>query len=88
VLKKGGLLAMNKTLKQAIPSRWLLVLNEYELIKQKKSKNFKTVTQLCQTFKVHRKDIRKYYERGLKLGKIPRLYCLKREAQNLASLKY
>jgi len=60
---------MNKTLKQAITSRWLLVLNEYELIKQKKSKNFKTVTQLCQTFKVHRKDIRKYYERWVKAGK-------------------
>ena len=60
---------MNKTLKQVITSKWLLVLNEYELIKQKKSKNFKTVTQLCQTFKVHRKDIRKYYERWVKAGK-------------------
>ena len=60
---------MNKTLKQVITSKWLLVLNEYELIKQKKSKNFKTVTQLCQIFKVHRKDIRKYYERWVKAGK-------------------
>jgi hypothetical protein len=62
---------MKKTLKQAITSKWLLVLNEYELIKQKKSKNFKTITQLCQAFKIHRKDIRKYYERWVKAGKDP-----------------
>ena len=30
---------MKKTLKQAITDKWLLVLNEYELIKHKKSKN-------------------------------------------------
>lgn len=60
---------MKKTLKQAITNKWLLVLNEYELIKHKKSKNFRTVEQLCQAFKVHRKDIRKYYERWVKAGK-------------------
>lgn len=60
---------MTKTQKRAISDKWLLVLNEYELIKQKKSKNFKTVSQLCQVFKVHRKDIRKYYERWIKSGK-------------------
>lgn len=62
---------MKKTTKQAITNKWLLVLNEYELIKNKKSRNFKTVQQLCQVFKVHRKDIRKYYERWLKAGKDP-----------------
>src|SRR3989338_1433307 len=62
---------MTKTLKQAITNKWLLVLQEYELIKQKKSKNFKTVTQLCQVFKVHRKDMRKYYERWVKDGRDP-----------------
>ena len=62
---------MKKTLKQALTNKWLLVLNEYELIKQKKSKNFTTVDQLCQAFKVHRKDIRKYYERWVKSGKDP-----------------
>jgi transposase InsO family protein len=60
---------MTKTLKQAITSKWLLVLKEYELIKQKKSKKFKTVNELCDMFKVHRKDIRKYYERWVKAGK-------------------
>ena len=60
---------MKKTLRHNITNKWLLVLNEYELIKQKKSKNFKTVKQLCQVFKVHRKDIRKYYERWIKANK-------------------
>lgn len=60
---------MIKTVKRAISDKWLLVLKEYELIKQKKSKHFKTVAQLCQVFKVHRKDIRKYYERWIKAGK-------------------
>ena len=50
-------------------SKWLLVVKEYELIRQKQSENFKTVEQLCQVFKVHRKDIRKYYERWVKSGK-------------------
>ncbi len=56
---------MKKTVKQAITSKWLLILDEYDLIKAKRSKNFKTVTQLCQAFKVHRKDIRKYYGRWI-----------------------
>ena len=60
---------MTKTQKQAMTSKWLLVLQEYELVKQKKSKNFKTVKQLCDVFKVNRKDIRKYYERLVKSGK-------------------
>ncbi len=62
---------MNKTLKQAISNKWLLVLNEYELIKKQKSKSFKTVQQLCAVFKIHRKDIRKYYERWMKSGRDP-----------------
>lgn len=60
---------MTKSLKQALTNKWLLVLNEYELIKTKKSKNFETVQQLCDAFKVHRKDIRKYYERWMKTNK-------------------
>jgi len=60
---------MKKTEQQLMTSKWLLVVKEYELIKQKRSDNFKTVEQLCQVFKVHRKDIRKYYERWVKSGK-------------------
>lgn len=62
---------MNATTKRALSNKWLLVINEYELIKQKKSKNFSTVDQLCEVFKVHRKDIRKYYERWIKSGRDP-----------------
>jgi len=60
---------MKKTEQQLMTSKWLLVVKEYELIRGKRSKNFKTVEQLCEVFKVHRKDIRKYYERWIKSGK-------------------
>jgi len=62
---------MNKTTRSAITNKWLLVLKEYELIKQKKNPNIKTVKQLCEVFQVHRKDIRKYYERWKKAGGQP-----------------
>lgn len=60
---------MTKTQTSAITEKWRLVLEEYELIKQKRSKNFHSVNQLCEVFQVHRKDIRKYYERWIKGGK-------------------
>jgi transposase InsO family protein len=60
---------MKKTEQQLMTSKWLLVVREYEQIRQKQSKNFKTVEQLCLVFKVHRKDVRKYYERWVKGGK-------------------
>ena len=60
---------MKKTEQQLMTSKWLLVVREYEQIRQKKSSSFKTVEQLCEAFKVHRKDIRKYYERWVKSGK-------------------
>jgi len=60
---------MKKTEQQLMTSKWLLVVKEYELIRQRQCTNFKTVEQLCEVFKVHRKDIRKYYERWVKSGK-------------------
>ena len=60
---------MIKSIKLGLTSKWLLVVQEYELVKQKRSKNFKTVEQICQAYKVHRKDIRKYYERWIKSSK-------------------
>jgi hypothetical protein len=62
---------MNATTKRALSNKWVFVLNEYELIKQKNSKNFSTVDQLCEVFKIHRKDIRKYYGRWIKSGRDP-----------------
>jgi transposase InsO family protein len=60
---------MTETEKTALTSKWALVVSEYELVKQKRSKSFKTVADICQAYKVHRKDIRKYYERWAKSGK-------------------
>lgn len=60
---------MTKSIKQAMTSKWLLVVQEYELVKQKRSQNFNTVEEICRAYKVHRKDIRKYYERWIKSGK-------------------
>ena len=60
---------MTKYIKNTLTSKWLLVVQEYELVKQKKSKNFTSVKQICNAYKVHRKDIRKYYERWVKSGR-------------------
>lgn len=60
---------MTKSEQQLMTSKWLLVVKEYELVRLKQSKSFKTVEQVCEAFKVHRRDIRKYYERWVKAGK-------------------
>lgn len=52
-----------------LSNKWKRVLEEYELIKQKQNPTLKSVNDLCAVFKVHRKDIRKYYERWVKNGK-------------------
>jgi transposase InsO family protein len=78
---------MNATTKRALSNKWLLVLNEYELIKQKKSKNFSTVDQLCEVFKIHRKDIRKYYERWIKSGRDPDSLLPKKRGPKPGQLK-
>jgi hypothetical protein len=69
---------MKRTQQQIMTSKWLLVVKEYELIRQKQSKSFKTVEQLCEVFKVHRKD-------GLKAVKLRKVYCLRREVLRLVS---
>ncbi len=60
---------MTKSIRNALTAKWLLVVQEYEQVKQKRSKNFKTVEQVCKAFKVHRKDIRKYYARWIHSNK-------------------
>lgn len=62
---------MEKVLKQAVTKKWLIVLQEYEKVKAKTSKQFKTVNALCEAHKIHRKDIRRYYERWINSGKNP-----------------
>ena len=63
------MLAMSKTVKQGLTGKWLLVVSEYERVKQKKSSNFRTVEELGRAYQVHRKDIRKYYQRWINAGR-------------------
>lgn len=60
---------MLSTTKNGLTAKWLLVVQEYELVKQKKSNNFTSVKQLSDAFKVARKDIRRYYKNWIKSGK-------------------
>lgn len=62
---------MTKKEQQLMSNKWLLVIREYERLKNKQSKHFRTVNEICDVFAVHRKDIRKYYERWCKSGKDP-----------------
>jgi transposase InsO family protein len=60
---------MNISTVLSLTSQWTTILQEYEKIKAGNSQIFKTVDQLCQAHHVHRKDIRKYYERWIKNGR-------------------
>ena len=62
---------MNSSTKKALSSKWLVIVREYELIKQGKSPNFINLRTMCNTFKVNRKDIYKYYDRWVASGKNP-----------------
>jgi transposase InsO family protein len=78
---------MNKTDKQLMTSKWALVIGHYEKIKEKKNTVFKNVNELCEAFQIHRKDIRKYYERWAKSGKDPESLLPKRRGPKLGQLK-
>lgn len=60
---------MTKTGIRSLTSKWRLVLCEYEKVRARQSRCFDSVDKLCQAYQVHRKDIRKYYERWIKSGK-------------------
>jgi transposase InsO family protein len=78
---------MTKSIKQVMTSKWLLVVREYELVKQKRSNNFNTVDEICQVYKVHRKDIRKYYERWIKSGRSEESLLPQKRGPKAGSLK-
>lgn len=78
---------MTKTDLNRMTEKWLLVVSEYEKVKQKKSPNFETVSQICQAYQVHRKDIRKYYERWVKEGKKQEALLPKKRGPKPGSLK-
>ena len=60
---------MTQTMVRGLTSKWRLVLCEYEKVKTRQSRCFDSVDDLCRAYQVHRKDIRKYYERWIKSGK-------------------
>lgn len=60
---------MNSSMMFSMTNKWITILPEYEKVKAGKSNLFKTVEQLCQAHNIHRKDIRKYYERWIKGGR-------------------
>lgn len=60
---------MNRSTIWAVTSKWLSILVEYEKVKAGQSSLFTSVNELCEAHRVHRKDIRKYYERWIKSGK-------------------
>ena len=60
---------MNNSTIQALSSRWVTILEEYEKVKNGQSRIFSTVEELCEAHHIHRKDIRKYYERWMQSGK-------------------
>lgn len=78
---------MKKTQKLAMTSKWALVVEHYEKIQQKNNPSFKTVKELCDAFKVNRKDIRKYYERWVKAGKDPEALLPKKRGPKPGQLK-
>lgn len=60
---------MNDSTVWAVTSRWITILEEYEKVKAGRSVLFNSVNELCEAHRIHRKDIRKYYERWIKSGK-------------------
>jgi transposase InsO family protein len=78
---------MTKSTKISLTSKWLLVVNEYELVKNKRSRNFRTVKEICDVYKVYRKDIRKYYERWIKAEKNTESLLPLRRGPRLGTLK-
>ncbi len=65
------MVTMSNTLTRNFTKKWLLILEEYELVKSRKSKQFKTVKELSSFFRIHRKDIRRYYARWIEADRKP-----------------
>lgn len=60
---------MKQTEVNRMTDKWLLVMQSYEQVKQHTHESITSVNELCQLYKVNRKDIRKYYDRWVKAGK-------------------
>ena len=62
---------MSPSIKKAIISKWLPIVQEYDLIKQKRSRNFKTVKALLSAHHVNKRFMYKYYRRWIASGRKP-----------------
>jgi len=60
---------MTQSTQKALASKWLLIVQEYELVKRNRSTNFTHIRQICNAFKVTRRDIRKDYTRWTLSGR-------------------
>jgi len=55
---------------QVIVKRWIPILKEYENIKSKvKPRHFKLVKDLCQVYKISKKELLRYYRKWIEAGK-------------------
>lgn len=72
--------------KYRMSEKWNLVVSAYEDLKNKRG-SFSSVEGICEAFKVHRKDIRKYYERWVKSGKNPESLLPQKRGPKLGQLK-
>lgn len=52
-----------------LTGKWVLVVEAYDEYKTGRLTRFGSVGEICDAYKVHRKDIIKYYERWIKAGK-------------------
>jgi transposase InsO family protein len=72
---------------QILSNKWLLVIKEYDLVKKKQSKHFKSVNEICDVFSVNRKDIRNYYMRWCQSGGDPESLLPKKRGPKPGQLK-
>ena len=78
---------MTNKQQQILSNKWLLVIKEYELLKNNQSKHFKSVKEICDVFSVNRKDIRNYYMRWCQSGKDPESLLTKKRGPKPGQLK-
>ena len=78
---------MTQKEQQIFSNKWLLVIKEYDLVKKKQSKHFKSVKEICDVFSVNRKDIRNYYMRWCQSGKDPEALLPKKRGPKPGQLK-
>lgn len=62
---------MAPALQQVVISKWLPILQEYELVKAGRSAHFRTVRAVLSAFHVHKRDLYKYYRRWVASGRRP-----------------